>query len=34
MRDKRQRGVSIEALMDEYGLSRASVFRYLQSEKQ
>src|SRR5215471_4161661 len=33
MRDKRQRGVSIEALMDEYGLSRASVFRYLQSEK-
>jgi len=33
LRDKRQRGVSIEALMDEYGLSRASVFRYLQSEK-
>ena len=33
MRDKRQRGVSIEALMDEYGLSRASVFRYLRSEK-
>ena len=33
LRDKRQRGVSIEALMDEYGLSRASMFRYLQSEK-
>jgi len=32
MRDKRQRGVSIPALMDEYGISRASVFRYLQSE--
>jgi response regulator of citrate/malate metabolism len=33
LRDKRQRGVSIPALMDEYGISRASVFRYLQSEK-
>ena len=33
LRDKRHRGVSVEALMDEYALSRASVFRYLQSEK-
>jgi hypothetical protein len=33
LRDKRHRGVSIEALMEEYALSRASVFRYLQSEK-
>ena len=33
LRDKRLRGVSIPALMEEYGLSRASVFRYLQSEK-
>ena len=33
LRDKRQRGVSVPALMDEYGISRASVFRYLQSEK-
>jgi hypothetical protein len=33
LRDKRLRGVSIEALMEEYGISRASVFRYLQSEK-
>jgi predicted transcriptional regulator len=33
LRDKRRRGVPIPALMEEYGLSRASVFRYLQSEK-
>jgi hypothetical protein len=33
LRDKYQRGVSVPALMDEYGISRASVFRYLQSEK-
>jgi hypothetical protein len=33
LRDKYQRGVSVPALMDEYGMSRASVFRYLQSEK-
>ena len=28
-----QSGVSVPALMEEYGISRASVFRYLQSEK-
>jgi len=33
LRDKYQRGVSVPALMDEYGMSRASVFRSLQSEK-
>jgi hypothetical protein len=33
LRDKYQCGVSVPALMDEYGISRASVFRYLQSEK-
>jgi hypothetical protein len=33
LRDKRHRGVPIKALMEEYALSRASVFRYLQSEK-
>ena len=33
LRDKHRRGVSVPALMDEYGISRASVFRYLQSEK-
>ena len=33
LRDKYQRGVSVPALMDEYGISRASVFRYLQSAK-
>jgi hypothetical protein len=33
LRDKRHRGVSVPALIDEYGISRASVFRYLQSEK-
>jgi hypothetical protein len=33
LRDKYQSGVSVPALMDEYGMSRASVFRYLQSEK-
>jgi hypothetical protein len=29
LRSKRQRGVSIKALMEEYGLSRATVHRYL-----
>jgi len=33
LRDKRRRGVPIPALMEEYGLARATVFRYLQSEK-
>ena len=33
LRDKRHRGVPIKALMEEYAISRASVFRYLQSEK-
>ena len=33
LRDKHVRGVSIAALQEEYGLSRASVFRYLQSDK-
>ena len=33
LRDKYQRGVTVPALMDEYGISRASVFRYLQSAK-
>jgi hypothetical protein len=33
LRDKHQRGVPMPALMEEYGLSRASVFRYLQSDK-
>ena len=33
LRDKYQSGVSVPALMEEYGISRASVFRYLQSEK-
>jgi hypothetical protein len=32
-RDKHQRGVPVPALMEEYGISRASVFRYLQSDK-
>ena len=32
LRDKHRRGVPVPALMDEYGISRASVFRYLQSE--
>jgi hypothetical protein len=31
LRDKHLRGVSVEALQDEYGVSRASVFRYLRS---
>jgi len=31
LRDKHLRGVPIAVLMDEYGISRASVFRYLQS---
>jgi hypothetical protein len=33
LRDKYQRGVPVPALQEEYGISRASVFRYLQSEK-
>jgi hypothetical protein len=33
LRDKHRRGVPVPALMDEYGISRASVFRYLQSEQ-
>jgi hypothetical protein len=33
LRDKYQRGVPVEALMEEYSISRASVFRYLQSDK-
>ena len=33
LRDKHLRGVPIAALMEEYGISRASVFRYLQSDK-
>ena len=30
LRAKRQQGVPIKALMEEYGISKASVFRYLQ----
>jgi hypothetical protein len=33
MRAKRQRGVPIKALMEEYGLSKATVFRYLAAER-
>jgi hypothetical protein len=33
LRDKHRRGVPVPALMEEYSISRASVFRYLQSEK-
>ena len=33
LRDKHQRGVPVPALMEEYGISRASVFRYLKSDK-
>jgi hypothetical protein len=33
LRDKHLRGVPVPALMEEYGLSRASVFRYLRSDK-
>jgi hypothetical protein len=33
LRDKHVRGVPVPALMEEYGISRASVFRYLQSEQ-
>jgi len=33
LRDKYQRGVPVPALMEEYGISRASVFRYLQSDQ-
>jgi DNA-binding IclR family transcriptional regulator len=29
LRAKRQRGIPIKALMEEYGLSRATVHRYL-----
>jgi hypothetical protein len=32
-RDKHLRGVPVPALMEEYGSSRASVFRYLRSEQ-
>ena len=28
-----ERGVSVPALQEEYGISRSTVFRYLQSEK-
>jgi hypothetical protein len=30
LRAKRQQGIPIKALMEEYGISKASVFRYLQ----
>jgi len=30
LRAKRQRGAPIKALMEEYGISRATLFRYLQ----
>jgi predicted transcriptional regulator len=33
LRDKHLRGVPVPALLDEYGISRASLFRYLQSDK-
>jgi hypothetical protein len=33
LRDKRLSGVKVPALMEEYNISRASVFRYLQSDK-
>jgi hypothetical protein len=33
LRDKHRRGVSVPALQEEYGISRASVFRYLHSDK-
>jgi hypothetical protein len=33
LRDKHRRGVPVPALVEEYGISRASVFRYLQSDK-
>jgi hypothetical protein len=33
LRDKHLRGVPVPALMEEYGISRASMFRYLQSDK-
>jgi DNA invertase Pin-like site-specific DNA recombinase len=29
LRDRRQRGESIKTLMSDYGLSKASVYRYL-----
>ena len=33
LRDKHRRGVPVPALMEEYQISRASLFRYLQSEQ-
>jgi predicted transcriptional regulator len=33
LRDKHLRGVPVPALLEEYGISRASLFRYLQSDK-
>ena len=30
LRAKRQRGAPLKALMEEYGISRATLFRYLQ----
>jgi hypothetical protein len=33
LRDKHLRGVPVPALMEEYGISKASVFRYLRSAK-
>jgi hypothetical protein len=33
LRDKHLRGVPVPALMEEYGVSKASVFRYLRSSK-
>jgi hypothetical protein len=33
LRDKHLRGVPVPALMEEYGISRASVFRYLRSSQ-
>ena len=33
LRDKHLRGVPVPALLEEYGISRASLSRYLQSDK-
>ena len=33
LRDKHLRGVPVPALLEEYDISRASLFRYLQSDK-
>jgi hypothetical protein len=33
LRDKHQRGVPVPALMEEYGISKITVFRYLRSDK-